>query len=366
MPGYLCIYCRAPLGPRTTFAHVIPSCLGGRLRSRTICCTTCNNAISPAENSLCSALREASVAVGARDGDNQPVHAEVTWNGKVYDYSDGLGEQRLPAPKYERGSLVFSLPGKPKEQAAVIAKQLWAARLTANALDDGRFRIEPNTTFNIQPHPPTPARLDWAAVLGTTEHMRVVMKMALELLAYVRPEDARRWGSLRDARLYVRSAKEEHPLPARFDALSEGSGILAAEDLPQLAHAVEVWTHRRNLNYRVTLFGGLHVTGPLATSWTGPAFSIAHGLDPTQPSIRLDRSASTDGASLGVYHPTVKQQTFDKFREWFLARTLEIAERVGKRPWAPPAAPDLALLRPLIDAEFAKLLKRKRQPKPKK
>ncbi len=261
---------------------------------------------------------------------------------------------------------MFPLPGKPEEQAAVIAKRLWAARMTPKALDDGTFRIEPDTTFNVRPRPPSPAKLDWAAVLGTTEHMRVIMKMALELLAFVHPDDARRWNSLRDARRYVRWAEEDRPLPARFDALSEGSGVLTVTDLPLLAHAVEVWTHRSNVNYRVTLFGGLHVTGPLATDWDGPAFTIAHGLDPTQPSVRVDRRRNTDGPPLGVHHAGLKHHAFDKFREWFLARTLEVSQRRAQRPWVSPTVPDLTNLRPLIETEFAKLLKRRRQPRPKK
>lgn len=196
--------------------------------------------------------------------------------------------------------------------------------------------------------------------------MRVLMKMALELLAVVRPEDARRWSSLRDARRYVRWAEETRPLPARFDAVSAGAGVFAPGDLPLLAHAVEVWTRNRTLSYRVTLFGGLHVTGPLTTAWDGPSFSIAHALDPTKPSVRVDRQTTSDGPPLDVYHAGLKQQAFDKFKEWFLARTLELSEQVSRRLWSPPLEPDLAQLKPLVEAEFAKLLARKRQPKPKK
>lgn len=168
-----------------------------------------------------------------------------------------------------------------------------------------------------------------------------------------------RWSSLRDARRYVRWAEEDHPL-------SVGAGVFAVGDLPPLAHAVEVWTHARSPYYRVTFFGGLHVTGPLTTAWDGPRFSIAHGLDPTRPSVRAERQTSSDGPPLSVYHADLKKQAFEKFQEWFLARTLELSQRVSRPPWSPPAEPDLAQLRPLVEAEFAKLLKRRRQPKPKK
>ncbi len=216
-----CIYCREPLGPDTDLAHVIPKALGGRLAARTICCTACNRAISVIENDLCSALRTASAALGARNADNQPIHAEVEANDKRYDYADGVGEQQLPPPRHDGEGLAFSLPGGRDQQAAEIAKRLWMARLTPKALNDGTFRIEPGT-FGVQPHPPTPTMLDWVAALGTTAHMRVVMKMALELLAYVHPADARRWGELRKARRYIREGEDDGTLPAKFEALSEG------------------------------------------------------------------------------------------------------------------------------------------------
>ncbi len=72
-PPPLCICCRGHLGPDTARAHVIPQCLGGRLWSTSICCTGCNNALSKLENDLCSALREPSAALGARNADNHPI-----------------------------------------------------------------------------------------------------------------------------------------------------------------------------------------------------------------------------------------------------------------------------------------------------
>lgn len=366
MPTLLCIYCREPLGPDTDLAHVIPKALGGRLAAKNICCTTCNRAISVIENEFCSALRTASAALGARNAENQPIHADVEANGKRYDYTDGVGEQLLPPPKHDGEGLAFPLPGGVAEQASEIAKRLWMARLTPKALDDGTFRIEPDTTFGVQPHPPTLKMLDWVVELGTTAHMRVVLKTALELLAFVHPSEARRWSELRKARRYIREGEDDGTLPARFDALSEGSQVLNPATLPPLAHAVEVWTYQRNIHYRVTLFGGLHVTGALTTEWGGGPFTLAHALDPTRPSWHLDERRDSGGPPLGVYRADLKQQAFDKFRTWFLAQTQEISKRVTGRHWEPPGPPDLAVLRPLIEEEYVKLLRRKKQPKSRK
>ena len=360
-PPLLCIYRREPLGPETVRAHVVPQCLGGRLWSTTICCSDCNNAISLLENDLCKALRAPSAALRARDAENQPIRVEMAADGKTYDYADGLGSQRLPGPKYEGGELTFPLPGDSDELADVIAHQLWRNHLTPAALDIGTIRIEPDRTFHIKPHPPERKMLFSRLELGTDAHMRVVVKMALELLAYLRPDDARRWDVLRPARLYVRDGVDDGTLPARFDALSDGAGLFGANEVPQLAHAVEVWTYRKNLHYRVTFFGGLHVTGSLSTHWNGPAFSIGHALDPQQPARNVTKNSEYDGRALSVYHPGIKKETFAKFEQWFMARTLDISEEITARPWQAPGPPDLVALRPAIEKKFAALMKRKRQ-----
>ena len=364
--GPLCIYRREPLGPQTARAHVIPQCLGGRLWSTTICCTDCNNAISPLENDLCKALRAPSAALRARDADNQLIRAEVQADGKTYDYADGLGEQRLPAPKYDDGELIFPLPADPGKLAEVIAYQLWSHHKTPAALDTDTLRIEPDRTFHIRPHPPERKLLFSELKVGTDPHMRVVVKMALELLTYLRPEDARRWDVLRPARIYVRDGADNGTLPVRFDALSDGAGLFGADEVPKLAHAVEVWTHGQNLHYRVTFFGGLHVTGSLSTRWNGPAFCIGHALDPQQPGRHVTKNVEADGPALGVYHDELRQQAWDKFEEWFMARTLEISGEVTSRLWQEPTAPDLVALRPAIEKEFAALQKRRKQPRPPK
>jgi hypothetical protein len=125
-----------------------------------------------------------------------------------------------------------------------------------------------------------------------------------------------------------------------------------------------VWTSRQNLHYRVTFFGGLHVTGSISTRWHGSPLSIGHALDPQQPARNVTTKAESDGPSLGLYHPELKKSAFDKFEAWFMARTLEISEEVTSRPWQAPGAPDLAALRPAIEEKFAALLRRRRQPRP--
>jgi hypothetical protein len=353
----LCIYCRAELTNDTREAHVIPQALGGRLRAKTICCSDCNNALSPLENELCSSFREISAALAARDSQRRPITARIAIEDKTFDYTFGLGHERLPSPVKKGKKLVFPLPGDPREQAKTIATHLWQRGLQTTALDDGAVGIEPDQVFNIRPHPPERQMMESRLETGTTAHMRVVVKIALEYLAHVRPDDARRWDLLRRARRYARYGEDDGELPARFDSAT--AGLFSTEELPALAHAIEVWTHGRNLHYRATFFGGLRITGSLSTQWIGPAFSLGHAFNPQDPGVdKITKCMETDGPALRLYHPGLKGEAFEGFAKLFMEKTLEISQRVIAKPWTAPPAPLLKNLRPLIEKEFARLRER--------
>lgn len=191
--------------------------------------------------------------------------------------------------------------------------------------------------------------------------MRVAAKMALELLAVRRPALGRRWEELRPARRFVRHG--EGVLPVRVEALSKGAGLRRPRGFPVLAHAVEVWTHQRNLHFRVTLFGRLHATGTLATGWQGPRLSLLHAFDPTRPGKHVKLASNRDGPGLGVWHGRLKQETFAEFAKWFERQTRRLSRRVMRRPFKHPPTPDLAELRPLIEAKYEALCKKSGPPK---
>ncbi len=361
-----CIYCREALDDKTHEAHVIPRCLGGRLSSTTTCCTDCNNALGQIEDKLCSDLRILSATLGARNSANKPIAATIQLGDKAFDYADGVGSERLPDRRYDRQtrSLKFPLPGGAEAQAACIAKMLWEGGLTPGAIDAGKMVLEPDDTFGMRPYPPTPTRLETRFLFGTEEHLRAAAKMALELLAVWRPEDGRRWSELRLARQFTRYG--EGVLPIRVDSQSAGSGLRRPRGFPVLAHAVEVWTHKRNVHFRATFFGRLHATGTLSTAWQGPPFSLLHALDPTRPATNVDRESQKDGPRLGVWHADLRPQAFEEFRAWFDAQASRVSRRVAKRPWTPPPDPNIGELRPLIDAAYEEICKKRGPPKPRR
>jgi hypothetical protein len=359
-----CIYCRDLLDEPTHEAHVIPRCLGGRIASRSTCCNSCNNALGRIEDGLCSTLRPLSAALAARNAANKPITAAIQVGAKIYDYADGLGNERLPERRYDARtrSMKFPLPGGAEAQAGCIARMLWDSGLTPAAIDAGKLVLERDDTFGIRPHPPAPTRIETPILFGTEEHLRVAAKMALELLAVWRPEEGRRWGELRIARRFVRQA--EGLLPVRVDSQSAGSGLRRPRGFPVLAHAVEVWTNTRNVHFRATFFGKLHATGTLATAWQGPRFSMMHALDPTRPGKHVNRMFEKDGPGLTVWHADLRSQAWNEFLAWFEVQTGRVSRRVTKRRWTPPADPDLSALRPLIDVAFDALCGKLGAPKP--
>src|SRR5258708_4593557 len=70
-----CVYCSAGLTDQTTLAHYFPSAIGGRLSSRNVCCTDCNNGLAPVERTFCEALSQLTAMVGVVRGDDEQAPA---------------------------------------------------------------------------------------------------------------------------------------------------------------------------------------------------------------------------------------------------------------------------------------------------
>ena len=86
-PPVPCVYCQAPLHDRTRWAHVWPRSLGGRLRSRGICCDDCNNVIGEVEDDVRGALLHANAALGATRDDGTQITATLIIGDLEFEFA---------------------------------------------------------------------------------------------------------------------------------------------------------------------------------------------------------------------------------------------------------------------------------------
>jgi hypothetical protein len=306
-----CLYCPNPLDESTTFAHIVPECLGGRIGSRETCCSACNNFFGALESCLCEVLRPTSASVGARTGDGRPVMHRREIDGARYDFWNGGGRRLIDPPTFDKGTrcLVFPLPAGDSEQARLFAQQLWTQGLTPTALEDGTFSVVPQDD-------PVPANLGLRSLenvftVADREHCRIFVKMALELLARYDGLAARS-RALGDARRFARD--DVGNLRFKADTASEGTGLLSkVTSRFQIGHSIEVWTNRRLVLTRIAFFQKLSFTACLAFSWQGPPFSIAHVLDPQEPTSALIRKRKRDGKRLSLWNESVSREAIAAF-----------------------------------------------------
>ncbi len=186
VPSQACIYCGGVLGPDTRAAHVIPSALGGRKKSKDFCCTACNNAISIVERCLCEALRPLTAHVGVRgDRGRSP-------SAKVFDARQGPLEvwgvqakavARPPTPITAGENFVVLTGGAPDQRG--MARQL--AHVLRRAGKTPADFAKGDVKLIARKHVGFPGGAEFSVKLGDAEHLRVV-----ELLAVHSPDSARR------------------------------------------------------------------------------------------------------------------------------------------------------------------------------
>ena len=353
-----CLYCRAELTATTKLAHVMPEALGGRRQSREICCSDCNQAFAPLEADLGEALRLAGAHLGAKTGDGRALTKELTIDGLTCQGSAGRAEVQVPGPTFDqtRKCVRFALPAGRESQARLIAWNLWQQGKSPAAIDVGEFVLEPDP----QASPANlgcrvfPSRLH----IGGSEHKRVLAKMALELLAHRRPALARQY-SLLKARRFARYGEGEIRLMP--DAASEGSGLGSSREPSPAAHATEVWSHQNLLLMRITLFGEMKFTGTLTDAWEGPPVRVAYALDPITPKRMSLLCDDVDGPKLALWHEGVRQEAIQAFEGHYDRMSRGVAAAVVSVERE--SAPDLAELRPLIEAEYESICAKKGIPK---
>ena len=282
----------------------------------------------------------------------------------TFKFRAGVATHQTPGATFdpETRSLKIPMPADPEDQARRIAWNLWNTGKTPAAIDAGEFVIEADKD-------PLPAYLgrreqEFVLEVGVADDSRLFTKMALELLAYHLPLEARR-SSLFKARRFARFG--EWKIAFKGDVRSPGSGH--APGLANVAHSIEVWTCAKHVLARVVFFGNVKLTASLADNWDGTAFALMYAFDPRSPPDRFDGVSAADGPPFAVWHKGLLEEAKNEFVEKFnrLSRAIGDAAPTDFER-APP--PDLVKLRPLIEAEYVKILEKKgapkvRKPKPK-
>jgi HNH endonuclease len=283
MTSRCCIYCLAELSAKTRWAHVWPAALGGKLKSRVICCNDCNNAISTSERSLFEALRHPFASVGAVNDQREPVEVLMEYEGREFLLANGVADLQAADVRFDPSTrkVIVPLPSGLSEQATRAAKALWRHGLGINDVD--KFHIEPNDQVPTLPDGPTLNEYD-VSVGRKTEHKRVFVKIALELLAFHRNELAIR-DELSTARGFARYGTGD--LRAWVDTRSRGSGLVPFDGLPEVFNAVETWTSGKLVLFRIIFLGPFMFTGVLTSEWLGEPFRAAYAFDARDPAKKI-------------------------------------------------------------------------------
>ncbi len=221
-----CIYCSCTLKVQTKPAHVFPEGLGGRLATTTTVCDDCNNSFSNIEGQVCLRLAAMGAFAGARRGDRKYVSTEIEFQGSKWRLENGRMDEMAKPPR-EKGR-INPLPARREDQVATVARALKSRGLPAEAMLDGRFTQEEEPDVPpVEPLQTEPVEhgFNW----GDRISKRVMIKIAIELLAYFDP-DAARSPELDRARRFARyDDGSEMDFRAGPDIETLGAGIPRVE-----------------------------------------------------------------------------------------------------------------------------------------
>lgn len=353
-----CIYCGSVLGPETRAAHVIPSALGGRKKSKEFCCTSCNNAISKVERSLCEVLKPLTAHVGVRGDRGRAPSARVVdaAQGRVEVW--GTKAQSVPRPPTviaaaENFAVITGGAPDLAGMAQQLAHFLRRAGKTPSDLQTGDVKLKAGKHVGFL------GESEFKVELGHVDHQRTIVKMMVELVAVHSPELANRPELQRARDFVVRGSPVLEVLPDPVTV-----GLIHVPEPP--AHLCEVWTAKSQLIGRVVLFGRCPFTAPLSALWGSHPFCAAYQVDPVDGRELFDNAGRADGPlPSGWPCRAWDEGAHDAYRQRFktamqarIDRQLKLhVEGEVRRRWeeglkgCAPTAEDEAHLRQLLDAE---------------
>jgi hypothetical protein len=353
-----CIYCPALLKSSTKWAHVWPESIGGRIKSREICCDDCNNALSPVEGAAYQALAFAVANLGGLRGDNKPVEVRATIMGFEAKMSSGFIHVRVPGVSFEPDTHKLTIPlpaGGMRVWARTVAPVLFGHGFEPNDL--GRLILEPAPPTQI---PTETQRREFNLAMTFPERRRFALKVPLELLAYHRHDLALR-PELSSARRFVRRTINSSWQSLAVDGATEGSGLLPEPEPAEPYHAAEIWTRRRFVYFRIAfLFRPMAFTGFLCDDWSGEAFRGAYAFPIRAPGRFLTREFKRgDGPGLSPRALVDREKNERIAADLFEAASFKMAGSL-RRP-EPEKPPEIEALREAVRQELLRLEARKKR-----
>lgn len=332
-----CIYCLRDLVGTIRPAHIVPDGMGGRLTSTSTVCNECNNSFCGIEGVACRRLAAQSAMLGGLRGDREPITATVELNGVRYRAAGGRVDELAPPPM-DRGT-VWPMPARREDQVGRIVAALRARRLPAEAMLDGRFILEPAGEVPSQPDLQA-APVESSFIWGDRVTKRVMTKIAVELLAHLRGDEARR-PELNAARRFARY--DDGELRAGVDTSTEGARLPLVS--APFVHGIDVWSSGAFLNYRMILYTEVRFAGLLTDAWQGPRIRCGYSFDIRDPATRLVAVEDGDGPPLVNKSRRVRERELEVALARVEALNFATAERRMIRAAAPNAEdlyPDVA------------------------
>jgi HNH endonuclease len=259
-----CIYCGQDTGSEE---HIIPESLGGKLKSKTIICQTCNNTLgSSVDAPFVSQFDFVRNYYGIRSNGGKPpiIRGLVDGSGTEFDILPG-GVPQLTNPKVEKTDkemhFTYRNVAEAKKNLKSIKKKYPKASLQ---------KAEKVTT--------TLGNLKLSISIGGDELFRGIAKVAFEYFAYIHGTGVVQNDEFNRIRNYISEGADDATNISYFQLLT----------IPKTLHKIEFPHHSVLILHKevdepvvciIKLFGIYNFQIIVADSWNGIPFSYLHKVN---------------------------------------------------------------------------------------
>jgi hypothetical protein len=269
--------------------------------------------------------------LGARRGNRKSIATTIEHEGSRWRVANGRMDELAAAPR-ENGRIV-PMPAGREDQIRTIAAALRARKLPAEAMLDGRFVFERDTQADLPIDEYQADPVHQTLLWGDRITKRLMIKIALELLAYYDADAARSEDVAAPRRFARYDEGDESDFRTGPDNETPGAKLQHVDAL--YFHGIEIWTAGGKLNYLMTLLSEMRWAGILIKSWKGGPFRASYTFDAIDPGKKLVVHDAADGAALVNKSYRVRVRELQDATARFTATNGEHAARQKMRAPAP-------------------------------